>query len=85
MADEIIENEETLIASCSAQGSEVKISWASDDEDIQNQIDQLEEISKLRNVKGTYCLKGRCFLRLVFENYVLLVNDVSDQRSAGRD
>ena len=68
LANEIIENEKTLIASCAAQGSsEVTVTWASDDEEIQNQIDQLDAVSKMGHVKGTYCLKGRCFLRLCCE------------------
>ena len=68
LANEIIENEKTLIASCAAQGSsDVTVTWASDDEEIQNQIDQLDAVSKMGHVKGTYCLKGRCFLRFCCE------------------
>ena len=63
-----------MIASCAAQGSsDVTVTWASDDEEIQNQIDQLDAVSKMGHVKGTYCLKGRCFLRFCCEirNYTL--------------
>ena len=70
LANEIIENEKTLIASCAAQGSSgVTVTWASDDEEIQNQIDQLDAVSKMGHTKGTYCLKGRCFLRLWCGNF----------------
>ena len=78
LANEIIENEKTLVASCAALGSsEVTVSWASDDEEIQNQIDQLEAVSKTGHVKGTYCLKGRCFLRLCCESFPVFCSDWS--------
>ena len=76
LANEIIENEKTLIASCAALGSsEVTVSWASDDEEIQNQIDQLEAATGLGTVKGTYCLKGRCFLRLCCKSFSTFCSD----------
>ena len=78
LANEIIENEKTLIASCAALGSsEVTVSWASDDEEIQNQIDQLEAATRIGTVKGTYCLKGRCFLRLCCESFPVFCSDWS--------